>query len=189
MAKRVRAVDWLNQGLHLLSHEGIAALTIDRLCTALAKSKGSFYHHFKDMPSYNAALLNHWLERHTTDVIREVEESADREGRNQRLNAVVQKLDHRLDQIIRAWARHDARAAGAVQQVDQLRLGYITELYQAGGVPETTARAMAELEYTTFLGAQQRFVDLRDPQAEAVHQTLIDTIRAYLRSEQPGDPP
>ncbi|CAM2010204.1 TetR/AcrR family transcriptional regulator [Acanthopleuribacter pedis] len=180
MAKRVRAVDWLEQGLHLLSAEGVHALTIDRLCTTLEKSKGSFYHHFKDMAAYNAALLHLWQERHTTDVIRQVEQDADRAGRNQRLNAVVLKLDHRLDQIIRGWARHDPRAALAVQQVDQLRLGYMAELFEARALPAETARALAEMEYTTFLGAQQRFVDLGAPQSAAVRQTLIDAIEAYI---------
>lgn len=183
MAKRTRAVDWLDQGLLLLSQEGVGALTIDRLSTALSKSKGSFYHHFKDMPGYVAALLHHWQEIQTTDVIRQVEAEADREQRGARLNAVVQKLDHRLDLIIRGWARQDPRAALAVQQVDQLRLAYIQELYEAGGLTPIKAAAMAELEYTTFVGAQQRFVDIFQPQSQAVHQTLVDVIRAYLRDD------
>ena len=68
--------DWIQAGYAILAEEGIKALKIDRLCSRLGVTKGSFYWHFTDIASYRAALVEAWGElrdedrRHFGDVNR-----------------------------------------------------------------------------------------------------------------------
>ena len=185
--KRVRAVDWLTAGLKLLSGYGESALTLDRLCGAMHKTKGSFYHHFGDMNTYVGALLEHWQQLQTKAPIDVAETAPDPRARLDLLERTVMGLDHHLDQIIRAWARRDPRAAAALKAVDQTRLGYIRKLLEEDGIDAEQASLMAELEYTTFLGAQQRFEDLTSAEARSLVTTLRHAMAALLgRGNRPS---
>jgi len=57
--------DWVAAGLELLRDGGEDAVTVDRLCATLGRTKGSFYHHFEDSAAYQGALLEHWANLHT----------------------------------------------------------------------------------------------------------------------------
>lgn len=154
MSGRASPRDWCSAGLALLREEGVAAVTVDRLCAALKKTKGSFYHHFRDIDAFRAALLSRWEEVLTEEPIRAAEREVDPSRRAARLEGLVRGLDHRLDGAVRAWAHRDSRARAALERVDQRRIDYIAELYRAGGYPKP--RLLAELEYTAFVGAQHR---------------------------------
>ncbi len=145
--------DWCSAGLALLREEGIEAVTVERLCAALKKTKGSFYHHFRDIDAFRAALLSRWEEDLTEEPIRATErEEAPR--RAARLDEVVRGLDHRLDGAVRAWAHRDTRARAAIDRVDERRIEYLAGLYRASGCKKP--RLLAELKYTAFVGAQHR---------------------------------
>lgn len=152
MTRRASPDDWCTAGLALLRDEGIGAATVDRLCAAQGKTKGSFYHHFRDLDAYLAALLARWEADLTDAPIREAGSEADPRRRGARLDDVVRGLDHRLDVAVRAWALRDPRARAAVARVDERRLAYLAELHRASRHPEP--RALAELEYAAFVGAQ-----------------------------------
>ncbi len=59
--------DWIRAGYTILAEEGIKALNIDRLCSHLGVTKGSFYWHFSDMPGYRGALIGAWGELRDDD--------------------------------------------------------------------------------------------------------------------------
>ena len=73
---RLTVVEWVQAGFAILAEEGITALKIDRLCSRLAVTKGSFYWHFADIAGYRAALIDAWGElrdedrRHFADGLR-----------------------------------------------------------------------------------------------------------------------
>jgi len=48
--------DWLKAGEILLLKNGAKGLSIASLCKSLSVTKGSFYHHFKNMDEYRSAL-------------------------------------------------------------------------------------------------------------------------------------
>lgn len=154
---RVRSHDWIRAGLGLLSEEGEHALTLERLCADMRKTRGSFYHHFSDMNAFIGAMLDQWTEDQTHMPIRRADEERDAFARMKRLDRVVAGLDHKLDQIIRAWSIRDPRAKRAIDRVDKLRVSYIALLYGGFGLNGDDAERLAELEYTLFLGAQQKF--------------------------------
>ena len=150
----------------------------------MAKSKGSFYHHFGDMNGYVGELLRLWGELQTTAAIERAELAPDPRAKLALLDKTVRGLDHRLDQIIRSWAMRDDRAARALAEVDQTRIDYLEKLLLAEGVPAAMANTMAELEYTAFLGAQQRFPDMETPKAKQLAAALREALKALASKNQ-----
>jgi hypothetical protein len=59
-ASRLAVDDWIQAGFAVLAEEGIKSLKIDRLCSRLGVTKGSFYWHFTDIASYRIALVDAW---------------------------------------------------------------------------------------------------------------------------------
>jgi len=57
---RLSVDDWIQAGFGILAEDGIKALKIDRLCSRLSVTKGSFYWHFTDIAAYRAALVQAW---------------------------------------------------------------------------------------------------------------------------------
>ncbi len=153
MSTRLAPSDWCDAGLALLRDEGMPALTVDRMCTVLERTKGSFYHHFRDLDAFLTMLLVRWEDTLTEAPIAVAGAAPEPNQRAARLDEAVAQLDHRLDVSVRAWALRDQRARAAVARVDARRIAYLTELHAAAGAEN--ARAAAQLEYVAFLGTQQ----------------------------------
>jgi AcrR family transcriptional regulator len=179
VTRRATPGDWCAAGLSLLRDEGIGALTVDRLCAALGKTKGSFYHHFRGLEAYLAALLARWEEDLTDAPMREAGTEADPRRRGARLDEVVRGLDHRLDLAVRAWALRDARARAAMARVDARRVAYLAALHRAGRLADP--RAAAALEYAAFVGAQQLGYLSRPARAERLSRALRGALAALPR--------
>ncbi len=145
MTARLRRQDWLLAGLAVVRDDGDAALTLERLCAVVEKTKGSFYHHFGDVDGFAAELLTTWEHELTTLPIAEGTTAA-------RLDDVVRGLDHRLDRAVRAWGLRDARARAAVDRVDGRRIAHLERLHVDAKTP--SPKTAAQLEYAVFLGLQ-----------------------------------
>jgi AcrR family transcriptional regulator len=144
--------DWIDAGINLLREEGEYALTIERLCKTLQITKGSFYHHFGDLQTYQMALLEWWESELTSKPIDIANQETNLKKRAQKLGETVRKLDHRLDLSIRAWGLRNNRVKTFVHRVDQRRLQALETLHRAVGVEQ--AGVLAHLEYVTFIGAR-----------------------------------
>jgi AcrR family transcriptional regulator len=179
VSARASPEDWASAGLALLRDEGIGALTVDRLCAALKRTKGSFYHHFRDLDAYLAAVLARWEAELTEAPIRAAGDDVDPRRRGARLDAAVRRLDHRLDVAVRAWALWDPRARAAMERVDARRLAVLTGLHREGGHP--APRTAAELEYAAFVGAQH--LGLLATPARAAR--LAEALRRALARARP----
>lgn len=173
----------MEKGLDLLRKQGYGALRLENLCEQMGKTRGSFYHHFKDMNAYIGRLLQHWQTVQTQAAIDKSELEKDPKARMAVLDETVRALDHRLDQIVRAWSLQDERAAAAMAVVDETRMGYLRKLFRDNGVAEGVACLLAELEYTAFLGAQQRFDDLNSPEANRLAEQLREVLHVYAKSK------
>jgi AcrR family transcriptional regulator len=152
VTSRLAPADWCDAGLALLRDEGMAALTVDRMCTALGRTKGSFYHHFRDLDAFLTRLLVRWEETYTDAPIAFAGAADALDQRAARLDDAVERLDHRLEVAVRAWALRDPRARAAVARIDARRMAYLTDLHTA--VHADRARESARLEYLAFVGAQ-----------------------------------
>jgi len=162
----------------LLRTSGEEALTIDRLCRALGKTKGSFYHHFASVEAYSDALLARWEAEGTQAPIEASRKKGSPSERAKTLDEIVRGLDHAVDQAIRRWAARDPRAREVLARVDTRRLAYLEEIHRAAG--HEAPRALATLEYAALLGAQQLFSDLTSSPARDVERTLRLAVRALV---------
>ena len=153
MKRRARE-DWLDAGVAILRKRGHDALTIETLCLALERTKGSFYHHFTDASAFATALLEHWEQRSTNDLIAvaDAPKDASPEVRRARLYASVRNTEASVERAIQAWALRDPIARAVRARVDQRRVAYLAELRRAAGVKPKLAQRIAEIEYSTFLG-------------------------------------
>ncbi|MFO0548004.1 MAG: helix-turn-helix domain-containing protein [Polyangiaceae bacterium] len=177
---RLTRESWIEAGFDVLRQAGEYALTIERLSTALGRSKGSFYHHFRDMDDYLAAVLSTWEERNTSMPISVAEREPDMRRRRSALDAAVKRLDGRLDLAIRAWGLRDARARAHVAHVDARRIEYLSELLPRS-LPRRRRLALARFEYGAFLGAQQLDPALGLPETRDAERLLEQALRALQK--------
>ncbi len=172
---------WLDAGFRILKEEGHSSLTLDRLCAAANKTKGSFYHHFPSLDRCFEMLLAAWEESMTQAPIRAAEAEGKPEEQTAILEAEVSIQDHSLDQAIRAWGRHHPIAKAAVIRVDALRVDFLARLHMEAG--RARARDLAHLEYATFLGMQQ--LDLQKPAEAAAVKDLLREALSHRSASAP----
>ena len=139
--------DWLDAGLVLLAEQGAPSVTIERLTERLGLSKGSFYHHFKGMGGFRAALLEHFEAERTTRFMEQADAAP-----GDRLGALLKLVlapgpGLGLEIAVRAWALQDAEARVVQERVDRTRVAYLTEVSGDAG--------LAQALYLIVVGAGQ----------------------------------
>ena len=147
----------MRAGLEALRKGGVAGVRVERLAGEIGLTKGSFYWHFRDRGELLEALLDFWAREMTEAEFERIKEVNG--GLAKRLAVlaedVLEKGMGRYDPPIRAWARHDRKAAAAVAQVDRRRIRALTELFQEEGFGPDEAGIHARTFYTFLLGEPQ----------------------------------
>jgi len=150
--------DWLDCGLGCLKADGPSALTLESLCAAAGRTRGSFYHHFADHDAFIEALMKRWQWLHTDQVIEQVEQLAIEQptaSRPMSLHELSTGLDHRLELEVRRLGNTHPLAESVLKQVDASRLAYLEKLYiESGNISPQKAFELARLEYALFVGLQ-----------------------------------
>ncbi len=118
--------DWLALGRAILATEGSSSLTIEALTARAGKTRGSFYHHFRDRAAFVAALAEAWA--------REVAETP------------PEATDLALERAMRALPE----AGDAIHAADNARRAAFRASLP---VPEDGAEPYVELALMVFLGA------------------------------------
>ncbi|MFJ3923447.1 TetR/AcrR family transcriptional regulator [Streptomyces sp. NPDC090022] len=151
--------DWLETGFAVLRQDGARALTVERLCSELDLTKGSFYHHFKGIAGFRTDLLAHFEAEHTSRFIAEAEKAgASARQRLQHLRDLVLDDKSGSDEVeiaIRSWALQDPEVHALQERVDRSRIDYLRTLWHELGGPEAEVEPMAKLLYLVLVGAQQ----------------------------------
>lgn len=173
---------WLEVGLKLLVEQGPQALTLERLCRAAKKTKGSFYHHFPDVPTYQQALLEHWESTHTLDLIAATEKEPARDGLLKLIDLIT-KLAIGPEKAFRAWADSNPMAAEVVTRVDQKRVEHLVQLRRAQGGQQADLEPQAWIDYATFLGLNLLTNSMPRGQRRKVHLQFLGP----LKTDSKGD--
>ena len=161
---------WVDAGLKALSAQGPHALAAEPLARALGTTKGSFYWHFKDVPDYHKAVVQHWQAQAYGDVVGALAEEGAPDDRLRRFGNLV--LSNKHEAAMRAWGRADKMVAKAIAQVDAERMTYISSLLRQLGVSNDD---FAKACLATLIGLP----DL-DTKSRAVpaYEALIDLVLA-----------
>lgn len=162
MAKQFSRTDWITLGLARLRESGPAALRIDALASAAGRTKGSFYHHFADLPDYVGALADEWLRTATVDPIAEIGKAGSVEAVRKSLGRFASRLDHGLERQMRRLAHSDDRVDAIVRASDKRRIAFLVEQFQALGLSGEESRQRANIQHCFFVGLQIVFPDEDD---------------------------
>lgn len=152
-SKTLDADAWADAGLVELAAHGIDRVRVEVLAKQLAVTKGSFYWHFKDRDALLAVMLDRWRRRATLELIQRLDRggaaAVDRIRELLRLPMLRERSARaaEIELAIRLWGRMDPRARAALEEVDELRLQYLTQLLVESGARPETARARAILAY------------------------------------------
>ncbi len=178
---RTRKEDWIRVGLELLTRLGIPP-TIEELCHALEKTKGSFYHHFKDAKSFGLELLKQWTDTHTNMLIAIVESvNENAEIRHQILDQLAMNVDRDIERAIRTWAWRDDDARGFVERVDTQRMQFLEKLLIGEGLSQEQAQHITKIEYAVMVGSTHMFIDPQD--LKSSYDVVMVQLRQSLSEE------
>jgi len=160
---RYSKTDWLELGLKILTNEGPSAIRIETLCEQAMRTKGSFYHHFKDRSAFVTDLMSHWEKNLTARVIEKTERAANPQARLRVLNRLAGRIDADLERAIRRWAGAENSVADAVARVDKRRIDFLARLWQeAKNISSQQAIDLAVMNHATWVGFQQLYVSVGD---------------------------
>jgi AcrR family transcriptional regulator len=151
---RLTADDWLQAGYSIVAEEGLNALKLDRLCTRLGVTKGSFYWHFADMAAYRQALIESWAQLKDAER-RDIEQMRDvpaRERLSQMMASLVRPRQWSLERAMREWARSDETVAAAVRSADRRLLNAVREAFRDFGFDTDEADLRANTAFAAGVG-------------------------------------
>ena len=161
---------WLTAGYEALSAQGPQALAAEPLARKLGTTKGSFYWHFKDVPSYHGALIAAWRAHAIATLGSAVSNTSSPDQRIRDFGAAL--LNDQNEAAMRNWAQTNADVAATVHAVDAERHTYLTLLLRELGLGNPDfARALQ----ATLIGLPQL---VSGPAQTAPFDTLVDTVLA-----------
>ena len=171
---RLSRAKWLETAMAVLVRDGIGSVTIERLARLLGVTRGSFYHHFDNRRDLQLALLDFWGEQATLRVRDEVRALGLDPVTT--LLALSRTIHHRGaaadDVAFRNWAMHDADARRCVQETDEIRLGFIRELFAEAGFSGDDLENRARLFY---------YYEMADPMVFAKQPKELEDALIALR--------
>ena len=153
-ARRLAVDDWIQAGYSLLADDGLPALKIDRLCTRLGVTKGSFYWHFTDLAAYRAALIESWATQRGDEhkVYTDIQDRPPRERLAMMIAALVSPRHWKLERTMREWARTDAAVAAGVDASDRKVHRAVRQAYLDLGFSAEQADMRAGLTFAAGIG-------------------------------------
>lgn len=160
---------WIDAGLTQLAEVGPGALRAEPLARNLKTTKGSFYWHFKDVPAFHGAVLEHWKETALAgaEALREADGSP--AERLIQLGQLVQ--GDSADAALRAWGQSEAHVAQTVADVDAARMAHLKGLLDEMGVSNED---FAKAAYGALVGLRQ--MQMADDEALIAYAALIDLV-------------
>lgn len=172
--------DWIVLGLTQVAGHGLGALTVDRLCEAAGRTRGSFYHHFADHQAFIRRMMEYWEKRDTEDAIADVERAPG--DRANALTVLASAINHRLESRLRQLAQKEPVALEILQQVDARRIAYLADLCrQKYDCAPADAHRTARIEYACYVGAQTLWPDAPPSTLEAMGVAFSAMTDAQFR--------
>ena len=153
-SSRLTVDDWLQAGYATIADEGLHTLKLDRLCSRLNVTKGSFYWHFTDMAAYRQALIESWAHL-KDDERREIEQLGDTEPRERvshMMASLIRPRHWTLERAMREWARSDDTIAAAVQAADRRLLTQLRQAFRDYGFDADEADLRARTTFAAGIG-------------------------------------
>ena len=143
---------WIQAGLNQLREQGFQAISGEKLARRLDVTRGSFYHHFKNMDDYVEQLMTEWEQTHTLQKISQAQHENPWQEMMQLLE-LAWDADVALEIAVRQWSFIHPLVQQRVEKVDQLRLHHMTTLYGTLTNDPTKGQKLGIIAYYGLLGA------------------------------------
>lgn len=177
-ATRIGRSDWVQLGLEAVKSEHPEALTIESLCQASGRTKGSFYHHFQGVEDFLEALLDEWERTFTERLIDQSACEPDPSRQLSALDALAGVLDRDTEQGVRRLARRSPSIAARITRVDAKRIVFLESLYADLLHAKRDAAVLARVEYAAFLGFQQLDPKVVGPSPSKLYARYLKIVLA-----------
>ncbi len=149
--------DWLQFGADILRKYGPPAMTVEGLCAAAKRTKGSFYHHFGTIDGFLLALADAWRKTQTDDIAANVAADTTPEARLETLVRLTNVIDYDLEAGVRALAVSHAAILAVVRGADDRREAFLASLLDdAYDLGHDDAVSLARLYHALHVVAQAR---------------------------------
>ena len=148
--------DWIIAGINILAEKGINSVKVEAIARKLNVTKGGFYGYFLNRDAFLQAMLDYWIEIHSSSIIDTV---------NSLKGTVSKKLlklfsivdDHKYDDLeisMIDWANKDKKAESVVMKVIKERLFFLCNLFREGGFSKNEASKRAHLVHHYIAGCR-----------------------------------
>jgi AcrR family transcriptional regulator len=148
---RLSPEDWELAALDVLEHDGLRAVTINRLARGLGVTKGSFYWHYKSREDLIVSMLARWERTHTDETIEALAAIEDPRRRVEVLFEHAGKQEPTIH-VQLAAAAEDPLVAPVLERITERRLKALTETFREAGFRLSAGRERAALAYATYMG-------------------------------------
>ncbi len=173
ITKKTDKATWFNQGFKILRARGAGGLTIENLTRSLKKTKGSFYHHFKNREDYSRQLLEQWEKSQAIEIIRYSEQEKTPEAINETLMSLSEKsMDPKAEVAIRAWALRDPLARQFQERIDTRRVDFLRSLFSLMTPDKDKVELFSMIRYCFYIGSHQ-IIPAMDENSYKQHLTAL----------------
>lgn len=168
---------WLKAAYDVLTEDGVEAVKIMPLAKRLGVTRSGFYWYFADREALLDAMITHWEDKNTGNLIARCEAYAE-----SICEAVLNLFDcwlidalfdGRLDLAIRNWARNDPALAERLERADIRRKAAIEAMFLRFGYPAEEA----EVRTMTMIYTQIGYLSM---QVNEDRTLRMSRMRAYI---------
>ncbi len=149
---RLVADDWVRAAFSIMVTDGIAGVTIQRLCDQLGVTKGSFYWHFDDVDTFHAAIARCWSDHGAQSQGDSGEQAHAETAMLDATSVFADPWSRALTRAMRDWAQHDDRARAAIRVSDRKVFADVVAAFVANGFDEDEAEVRAKILYYAGVG-------------------------------------
>lgn len=172
---------WVDAAIDVFAREGVTGLRVEVLAKHCGVTKGSFYWHFKDRQALLDAVLARWKEGRIRDI-EKTTAMMQGDPRDQ-LHYVIEvyganrnRKGMSIELAVRDWARHDAKAAAVVEEVDLYRLECTRKLFVNAGMSDAEAKSRSLLLYACVFGLSLMHYTHFDDNLSDLKQRIAERI-------------
>lgn len=155
--KRLNKEKWLQTGLDILNKTSYTDIKIEYLCKRLKVTKGSFYHHFKNINDYYSKLFEYLFSKERINPDQFIKDIPTPKGRLNYINQHIIKNISKEKVSVRAWGSHNKEVKQQLDKADVMRIEYLTKIYLDIGHDPKKASIMAKLNFALLVGIYQLF--------------------------------
>lgn len=177
---------WLNAAYQVLTESGVEAVKIMPLAKRLGVTRTSFYWHFSDRDALLEAMVRHWEDKNTGNLVARCEAYAED------IDEAIFNLfdcwlddalfDSPLDLAIRNWARNAPALQARINQADRRRVAAIEGMFQRFGYD----RAEAEIRALTMYYTQIGYISMQVTETREHRLSRILGYLAVFSGKTPG---